>query len=38
MWKRAKDAVAGVYDSTTFADLMEEELSQAGARAADYCI
>ena len=26
MWTQARDAVAGVYDSTTFQDLMDEEI------------
>ena len=36
MWERARDAVAAVYDSTSFAALLEAEAEAVGA--ADYCI
>jgi len=38
MWERARDAVAEVYDSTTFQDLLEADAAAAGAEAANYCI
>jgi len=38
MWKRARDAVADVYDQTTFEDLLENERMAAGRFAANYCI
>ncbi len=38
MWNRARNAVAGVYDETTFQDLLEEELANAGSYVARYCI
>jgi len=38
MWERARDAVAEVYDATTFEDLMEEEQAAAGEYVASYCI
>ena len=36
LWRRARDAVAEVYDSTTFADLVAE--ASAGVYVSDYCI
>lgn len=38
MWSRARDAVAGVYDETTFQDLIEQELASADRYVARYCI
>ncbi len=38
MWSRARDAVAEVYDETTFHDLIEEEQATAGRYVARYCI
>ncbi|MDY7009726.1 MAG: Rrf2 family transcriptional regulator [Planctomycetota bacterium] len=38
MWTRARDAVADVYDSTTFQDLIDAHLSAAGEYVACYCI
>ncbi len=38
MWERAGVAVADVYDSTSFRNLLEAEASAAGARALSYCI
>lgn len=38
MWSRARDAVASVYDSTTFKDLMDRERLGAQAGANMYCI
>ena len=38
MWRRAGDAMAEVYDQTTFADLIEQEASHQGPYVADYCI
>jgi len=38
MWTRAHDAVADVYDSTTFQDLMDAELAASGEYVASYCI
>ena len=37
MWRRARDAVAHVYDSTSFRDLLEAEAA-AGAYVPSYCI
>ena len=37
MWGRARDAIAGVYDETTFQDLMDQEQASAGY-VASYCI
>ncbi len=36
LWARAADAVAGVYDSTTLQDLLDEQ--QAPLQALNYCI
>ena len=38
MWTRARDAVAEVYDSTTFQDLMDAHRAAAGKYVASYCI
>ena len=38
MWSRARDAVAEVYDSTTFQGLVDKERLGAEARANMYCI
>ncbi|NIA06267.1 MAG: Rrf2 family transcriptional regulator [Actinobacteria bacterium] len=37
-WKRAADAVAKVYDETTFEDLMNEEQATSEKYVASYCI
>jgi Rrf2 family protein len=37
VWQRAEQAVADVYDSTTFIDLVQRALAPAGAMP-DYCI
>ena len=38
LWDRAKQAVADVYDTTTFRDLLDEELASADRYVASYCI
>ena len=38
MWGRARDAVAEVYDQTSFQDLIEEEAAAAEEYVAGYCI
>ena len=38
MWARARDAVAAVFDGTTFQDLIEEQQAAVGKGAASYCI
>ncbi|MCK4849757.1 MAG: Rrf2 family transcriptional regulator [Phycisphaerae bacterium] len=38
MWSRARDAVAGVYDQTSFQNLIEEEAAAAERYVASYCI
>ena len=38
MWSRARDAVAEVYDQTSFRDLIEEEAAAAANYVASYCI
>jgi len=38
MWSRARDAVAEVYDHTTFQDLIDTEQAPAREVAATYCI
>jgi len=38
MWSRARDAVAEVYDNTTFQSLIEKERLGAATRANTYCI
>lgn len=38
MWSRARDAVASVYDNTTFQDLIDKERLGAEAGANMYCI
>ncbi|MBT3200530.1 MAG: Rrf2 family transcriptional regulator [Phycisphaerales bacterium] len=38
MWSRARDAVASVYDNTTFQDLVDKERLGAEAQANTYCI
>ena len=36
LWERARDAVKGVYDTTSFQDLIDEEAAMAGTP--DFCI
>ena len=38
MWSRARDAVAGVYDTTTFSDLVETERAESLKDSPSYCI
>jgi Rrf2 family transcriptional regulator, cysteine metabolism repressor len=38
LWKRARDAVADVYDNTTFQDLLDAERAGAEKAAPNYCI
>jgi len=38
MWTRARDVVADVYDSTTFQDLIDAQLTASGEYVASYCI
>ena len=38
MWRRARDAVAEVYDQTSFQDLIEKEAATAQNYVASYCI
>ncbi len=38
MWRRVQDAVAGVYDTTTFGDLLESEAKAAGEFVPSYAI
>jgi DNA-binding IscR family transcriptional regulator len=38
LWARARDAVASVYDSTTFQDLVDEEQARKEGKRLDYCI
>jgi len=38
VWKRARDAVAQVYDSVTFQDLVENDRTAQGEYSANYCI
>ena len=38
MWSRARDAVAGVYDNTTFRDLIDADQAADGLHAPTYCI
>lgn len=38
MWTRARDAVADVYDCTTFQDLIDARLAASGEYVASYCI
>lgn len=38
LWRRAQTAVAGVYDATTFQDLLEEEQTAKKDYVASYCI
>ena len=38
MWIRARDAVAKVYDQTSFQDLIDEELASAERYVPSYCI
>ncbi len=38
LWQRAKEAVEGVYDGTSFQDLVEEELALEARAAADFTI
>jgi Rrf2 family protein len=38
MWERAKEALTGVYDSTSFQDLVEQERLRQGTQVLNYCI
>jgi len=38
LWSRARDAVAEVYDETTFQDLVDQEQADAEQYVASYCI
>ena len=38
MWERVKQAVAGVYDSTTFQDLVDEDSKKASKHVPQYTI
>lgn len=38
MWRKARDAVAEIYDHTMFQDLIDEELTSADKYVAHYCI
>jgi len=38
LWDRARVAVEGVYDTTTFKDLIDEEVAAAEGRIPNYCI
>jgi len=38
MWRRARDAVADVYDTTSLEDLIEAERASAEAHSPSYCI
>ena len=38
LWRRAQTAVAGVYDATTFQDLLDEEQTAKKDYVASYCI
>ncbi len=38
MWSRARDAVADVYDTTTFRDLLDQEEAGHNQYVASYCI
>ena len=38
MWERARQAVEGVYDHTTFQDLIDEEQAAMRGQGASYCI
>ncbi len=38
MWTRARDAVANVYDSTTFQGLIDAQRAASGEYVASYCI
>ena len=38
VWKRARDAVSEVYESATFASLVENDRTARGDHPADYCI
>lgn len=38
MWERAREAVAGVYDSTTFQDLVDEDRTKRGKYVPAYAI
>jgi Rrf2 family protein len=38
LWQRARDAVAEVYDSMTFKDLVDRQRASAQKHAANYCI
>lgn len=38
LWDRARNALAGVYDTTTFQQLLEEEEAHQRIQAMDFCI
>jgi DNA-binding IscR family transcriptional regulator len=38
MWERAHQAMMGVYDGTTFKDLVEEERAASGCEVLNYAI
>ena len=38
LWSRARDAIAGVYDATTFKELVDEHRASKGKHVLDYCI
>ena len=38
MWTRSRDAVAEVYDSTSFQDLIDDHMTAASQHVASYCI
>lgn len=38
LWKEVSDAITGVYSTTTFAEMVQEELSQSNTYVANYAI
>jgi DNA-binding IscR family transcriptional regulator len=38
MWERAREALANVFDETTFQDLLDEEAKRQSAQALSYTI
>lgn len=38
LWKEVSDAISGVYSTTTFAEMVQEELSQSHVYVANYAI
>ncbi len=38
LWKEVSDAITGVYSTTTFAEMVQEELSQSRVYVANYAI